>query len=334
MGGLLSTALLSSSLASPGPALPFSYRKELNLLSNEKQPNAPEDLLFLFTSKKDKPEVTQWLKNIMAPGSGSRAKLEQKFRLCQIELDLEETGKEYKDSWLWAQELGLPGTPALYLSDMQGRPYARHLGGIKAPLTNETWIDHLVGLKENRIKRDALLEEAQKLSGRTQGEKLLQAFHLVPTESIPAAYPEEAAKLAELLPDAPEAKRIIEQTRSIAADRKQKELISLWGSPAAATLKGAQVTLKQIDEYLKKENPQGELLQFILLEYRFPLLVTKARKAFESKPKGVFSQESDQTLREALDDLGTINNINPLNIYGREALRLKGEINEERRKMR
>lgn len=334
MGGLLPTALLSSSSASSGPALPFSYRKELNLLSHEKLPNTPDDLLFLFTSKKDKPEVTLRLKKIMAPGSASRTKLEQKFRLCLIELDPDETGKEYKDPWLWAQELGLPGTPALYLTDMQGRPYARHLGGIKAPLTNEAWIDYLDGLKENKAKRDSLLEEAQKLSGREQGEKLLQAFHLIPTESIPASYPEEAAKLVELLPDAPEAKRIIEQTSSIAADRQQKEMISLWGPPTTATLKGAKVTLEQIDEYVKKENPQGELLQFILLEYRFPLLVARARKAAEAKPKGVFSQESDQTLREALNDLGTINNINPGNIYGREALRLKGEINEERRKMR
>lgn len=331
---VLCLALIASVGDLPAVDIPFAYRKELHLLASEKRGTAPDSLLFFFTEKGDSPQTVQRLQKIFSPGSPLRTQLETHFRLCIIELDRKETLKETKDHWKLVQEIGAPGTPALYLTDLQGRPYARHLGGIKKDMDDKEWVESLISSKENRTKRDALLEEAVKLTGKERGEKLLQAFSFVPSESLPTAYPEEIEKLDSALPESEETVRITRLARIVANDQKLKNLIKQWGNPAFVTLKSERVNLSLIDLYLKMESPEGDLLQFILLEYRFPLLIAQAKKASEEQGKGVFSAESDRLFRQVLQDLDTVISTNSTNSYGREAQRRKNEINQARRKLR
>lgn len=331
---VLCLALITSVGSLPAVDIPFTYRKELHLLASEKSGAAPDSLLFFFTEKGDSPQTAQRLQKLFSPGSALRTQLETHFRICIIELDRKETLKETKDHWKLVQEIGTPGTPALYLTDLQGRPFARHLGGIKKDTSDKEWVESLILSKENRTKRDALLEEAAKLTGKEQGEKLLQAFSFVPSESLPTAYPEEIKKLESALPESEETGRITRLAQIVTNDQKLKNLIQQWGNPALVTLKSARVNLALIDEYLKKESPEGDLLQFILLEYRFPLLMARAKKASEEQGKGVFSAESDRLFRQALEDLSTVISTNSTNSYGREAQRRKNEINQARRKLR
>lgn len=331
---VLCLALIASVGSLCAVDIPFTYRKDLHLLASEISGTAPDSLLFFFTEKGDSPETVQRLQKIFSPGSSLRTQLETHFRLCIIQLDRKETLKETKDHWILVQEIGTPGTPALYLTDLQGRPFARHLGGIKKDTEDKEWVESLISSKENRTKRDALLDEAAKLTGKELGEKLLQAFSFVPSESLPTAYPEEIKKLESALPESEETGRITRLAQIVSNDQKLKKLIQQWGNPALITLKSARVNLSLINEYLKKESPEGDLLQFILLEYRFPLLMTQAKKASEEQGKGVFSAESDRLFRQALEDLGTVISTNSTNSYGREAQRRKNEINQERRKLR
>lgn len=333
---------VAASLTAQGaPSFSFDQERAVTKVLAETStaaPSGPRDILFLFVTPQDHSSAFgKRLREILRPGSPLEKELSGQFRICKLVLDPAEPKKEAHGAWILAEAFGVLGTPSLYLSDDKWQPYAHYLGGLKKDVSSREWVESLLKLARQREDRDSLLEKAGAASDKEKGPLLLAALSLAPDESLAACYPGESDSLVQLLPHSPLAKKLHLRRESLRQETEIAKLREKWGNPRFTVKASAEKMLGEVNAYLETiEEKEGSesLKQFILMEYRFPLLVICARYAAEEKPRGVFSAKSDLLMRDALNDLNTVIRMDGQSPYGQEAQKLKSQISAERRKLR
>lgn len=286
-----------------------------------------KDILFLFSDKQA--PLTGTLAEVMDLKSPERKQLEAVFRIVHCELDLSR-GDYTSLPFILAEKFGIQGTPSLYLSDSSLQPYAHFLGNIRSGVRKAEFVSQLISYQAKKKQRDSLMTQSESASGEVKQRLLLQALAQVPAEVRPGCYPEIISQLTGASPEVLEAKNsLLEYNNSQAKYVMAME----WPSPSTATKETIENYLSKINTYLKQENLSLEIRVYVLLNYRFPLLVKKAKFKAEEKQPGVFSAESDRLIREALNDLNYIIRHSPDTSLKNEAFHLRKEISAERRKL-
>ena len=149
-------------------------------------------------------------------------------------------------------EYGIRGYPTIYVTDAQGRPFARTGYREGGP---EPYVAHLKTLLAQRDDRDAALKTAAESEGAEKAKALETVLGAVPEESIGTFYAEELAALKEL---SPESELVHALVAAQAAEAREKEFRELFAVEDFAKV------VARVDEIAAEEKPEGEDLQALL----------------------------------------------------------------------
>ena len=257
--------------------------------------------------------------------------LSPRFEVESFVLDAQ--GKPSLSQQAWAQALGLLGTPSCYLLDEALRPYARFFIEDK-PLSKELWRLKWTEAGQLKEKRDALFLLAQEKGEKSSEglQALYGALLCVPEESLPSAYTKQVRLLVE-------SEFVFEQKEAWKSALEELEsseaFLSLsrdWGLPYHLSEKRVGELLARVEAYEKREDLTPFLRQYLLVEYKFPLLVQLA--AYAQGEKKAFSATADRRMREALEALREGERLVPKSRLGLKAKELREKINTQRRLLR
>lgn len=310
-----------------------SIHEAYSLNSNNLQENS-KDLLFIFINKNgSEAQFNSRVQSLLKKEAETNKKLSEIFHVRIIELDNRTAPLKNDPGLLLADRFGLLGTPCVYLTDKDFQPYARYLGGFPQGMDDSTWITALLNLVEKKTKRDELLKKALSSPQKEREPLLIEAISSLPAECIPGCYPKELQALLAAPSSSPVVEKWRQEKKKYEESRFQGILLAEWESPSKATKENVEKMLKLVNSHLEQNELSPDAEAYLLVNYRFPLLVHQSRFIAEEKGKGVFSAESDRIMRMALDDLNKAIKLAPDSPYGKEAQRLKRDISAERRKL-
>ncbi|NNC88258.1 MAG: hypothetical protein HKN82_07350 [Akkermansiaceae bacterium] len=224
-----------------------------------------------------------------------------KFVLLEIDFPEDSSAlpaKVRKQNAQLRERYGVTEFPTVFLSDAEGRPYARtgyRPGGAAA------FLEHLDSLEANRARRDQAFAAAEQAAGAARAKALEAALRTVPEESVLTTYSDMAADLAKVDPDS----KFLAEVRD---NRRQARLAATF-RPYRQKADYAGL-IARIDSLLAKEKPAGEERQRLLTfrlnaemeNRRYPAARATAQAIEAIDPKTPFGRRASAS-RAAIDQL-------------------------------
>jgi len=136
--------------------------------------------------------------------------------------------------------------PTVVLADAKGRPYAKT--GFM-PGGPEEYLKGLAELRKQRVKRDEMLDEAEKLKGVDKARALDRVLDMLAEVDMADLYEDISKQIVDLDPANAAGLKIKATSRM--------KMLEMRRLAAEGDLEGA---LKVVDDHLKKDKPTGELL--------------------------------------------------------------------------
>lgn len=284
------------------------------------QSRLPDDVFILFLRKGE--EGQEWVKWLI---ERNKKQTPERRNLVVFVLD---TCQQASLPMLLAQSYGVAGTPALYCVDAQLRPYARVLGEPKESNTSD-WECLVSQYPLLHQQRDFLLSEALDSNDK---EKMAQVLAMLPVESIAGAYADLLNSVLNAGVSHELSNRWKLDKSSLEFSLAAQELTDEWGRLDIISPEKRVILEDKVNQMLEQQSLMSSLRQFILVEYKIPLLLYRAKNA--EHENNSFSAETDRLMREVLLLLSQAHKMDSLSIYGEKARQMLSDINVQRRAMK
>ena len=200
-------------------------------------------------------------------------------------------------------EFGIRGYPTIYLTDAQGRPYARTGYQRGGP---EAYIKHLEELKAKRVERDQHMAAADKAEGVAKAKHLHAAMQALGDEMATQHYKPTVKEIIAL--DANNEAGLKKHYEDIEVAKEQRKDIEAAMRSAQADPEGA---IKKLDELAAGEATVPAIKQEALaLKSRIQLILVKDKpaakatllQAIEVDPESETAKMLKQVLKQVFSD--------------------------------
>ncbi|QDU33428.1 Disulfide bond reductase DsbH precursor [Poriferisphaera corsica] len=199
------------------------------------------------------------------------------------------------------QKYRIEGYPTLILFDQNGTPYGQT--GYQ-PISPEKYAQHLYQLRESRLLRDRILDEAEKLQGTARAEKLDEAINVIGIDNAALGMRDQIKEISEL--DANNEAGLKEKYASILQNMKWEE--AMQRVMMAAKSGDLDEALIQLQVVFNDDPPaEADKVQEMYM-LKAQLLVAKGDneaviKAVEDAIEAAPNSQMAPQLRAALDNM-------------------------------
>ena len=212
-----------------------------------------KDLFLVFTGSDWSKSCQRFEREILSEES-FQTTLSSQFLLVRIDLPLRSNlPKEVKEAKRdLADRMVVDTWPTSVYLDAKGRPFYRERGILS--LKADKYAAHILVKQRERTERDARLKAADQLEGMARASAIVKILETLPRESVLEFYPDQVADLERL--DTEDSLGFLKQRRSEKAlNEIERSLPKLFNHQSFDRL------IKNVDDYLKVYQPEGELRQ-------------------------------------------------------------------------